>query len=70
MTFAMLESIKLPVLLITGDADMYAPPPLLRMFSSRIKGSESLIIPEAGHSSYWEKPDVFNRTVLDFMRKH
>jgi pimeloyl-ACP methyl ester carboxylesterase len=69
MTFAMLESIKLPVLLITGDADMYAPPPLLRMFSSRIKGSESLIIPEAGHSSYWEKPDVFNRTVLDFMRK-
>ena len=70
MTFAMLESIKLPVLLITGDADMYAPPPLLRMFSSRIKGSESLIIPEAGHSSYWEKPDVFNRAVLDFMRKH
>ena len=70
MTFAMLESIKLPVLLITGDADMYAPPPLLRMFSSRIKGSESLIIPEAGHSSYWEKPDVFNRAVLEFMRKH
>jgi pimeloyl-ACP methyl ester carboxylesterase len=70
MTFAMLESIRLPVLLITGDADMYAPPPLLRMFSSRIKGSESLIIPEAGHSSYWEKPDVFNRAVLDFMRKH
>jgi len=70
MTFAMLESIKLPVLLMTGDADMYAPPPLLRMFSARIKGAESLIIPEAGHSAYWEKPDVFNRAVLDFMRKH
>jgi pimeloyl-ACP methyl ester carboxylesterase len=70
MTFAMLESIKLPVLLMTGDADMYAPPPLLRMFSTRIKGAESLIIPEAGHSAYWEKPDVFNRAVLDFMRKH
>jgi pimeloyl-ACP methyl ester carboxylesterase len=70
MTFAMLESIKLPVLLMTGDADMYAPPPLLRMFSARIKGAESLIVPEAGHSTYWEKPDVFNRAVLDFMRKH
>ena len=70
MTFAMLESIKLPVLLITGDADMYAPPPLLRMFSARIKGSESLVIPESGHSAYWEKPDAFNRAVLDFMRKH
>jgi hypothetical protein len=53
MTFSMLESIKVPTLLITGDADMYAPPPLLQMFAARIKGSQSLIIPEAGHSSYW-----------------
>jgi len=70
MTFAMLESIKLPALLITGDADMYAPPPFLKMFTSRIKGAESLVIPEAGHSSYWEKPEVFNQAVLDFLRKH
>jgi len=39
MTFSMLESIQVPTLLITGDADMYAPPPVLRMFTSRIKGS-------------------------------
>jgi pimeloyl-ACP methyl ester carboxylesterase len=70
MTFATLESVRVPTLLITGDADMYAPPPVLRMFSSRIKGSQSLIIPEAGHSSYWEKPDVFNKAVLEFIRKH
>ncbi len=70
MTFSMLESIKMPALLITGDADMYAPPPLLRMFTSRIKSSESFIIPEAGHSGYWEKPEVFNRVVLEFLRKH
>jgi pimeloyl-ACP methyl ester carboxylesterase len=70
MTFSMLESIKVPTLLITGDADMYAPPPLLQMFAARIKGSQSLIIPEAGHSSYWEKPEVFNKAVLDFIRKH
>jgi pimeloyl-ACP methyl ester carboxylesterase len=70
MTFSVLESIKVPTLLITGDADMYAPPPVLRMFTSRIKGSESLVIPEAGHSAYWEKPEVFNRAVLEFLRKH
>jgi len=70
MTFSMLESIKMPALLITGDADMYAPPPLLQMFKSRIKSSESFIIPEAGHSGYWEKPEVFNRVVLEFLRKH
>jgi pimeloyl-ACP methyl ester carboxylesterase len=70
MRFSMLESIKMPTLLITGDADMYAPPPLMKMFAARIKGSQSLVIPEAGHSSYWEKPDVFNRAVLEFIKKH
>jgi len=70
MTFSMLDSIKLPTLFITGDADLYAPPPLIPLFTAHIKNSETVIIPEAGHSGYWEKPEVFNRAVLDFIRKH
>ncbi|MGA2879400.1 MAG: alpha/beta hydrolase [Bryobacteraceae bacterium] len=70
MTFAMLESIQAPTLLITGDADLYAPPPVLRLFAARIKGSEVLIVPEAGHSAYWEQPEIFNRAVLAFLGKH
>jgi pimeloyl-ACP methyl ester carboxylesterase len=70
MTFALLETVKVPTLLLTGGADMYAPPPLLRLFATRIKGAETIVVPEAGHSSYWEQPDVFNRAVLDFIRKH
>ena len=57
-------------LLLTGDADMYAPPPILKRFTDRIRGSQSVIIPEAGHSSYWEKPEMFNRAVLEFIGKH
>jgi pimeloyl-ACP methyl ester carboxylesterase len=67
VTFAMLETISMPTLLITGDADMYAPPPIMRMFAARVKGSKSVVIPEAGHSAYWEQPEIFNRTVLDFI---
>jgi pimeloyl-ACP methyl ester carboxylesterase len=70
MTFGLLETVKVPTLLLTGGADMYAPPPLLRLFAARIKGAESVVVPEAGHSSYWEQPEVFNRTILDFIRKH
>jgi pimeloyl-ACP methyl ester carboxylesterase len=70
LTFALLETIKTPTFLLTGGADMYAPPPVLRLFAARIKGSESLIVPEAGHSAYWEQPEVFNRAVLDFITKH
>ena len=70
LTFALLETIRTPTLLLTGGADMYAPPPVLRLCASRIKNSESVIVPEAGHSTYWEQPEVFNRAVLDFIRKH
>ena len=70
ITFALLETLRLPTLLLTGGADMYAPPPVLQLFAARIKGSESVIVPEAGHSTYWEQPEVFNRAVLDFIGKH
>ena len=28
------------------------------------------LVPDAGHSVWWETPDLFNRTVLAFIRKH
>jgi pimeloyl-ACP methyl ester carboxylesterase len=70
ITFARLEGLKVPVLLLTGDADLYTPPSVLRMFAARIAGSESVIVPESGHSSYWEQPEIFNRAVLEFLRRH
>jgi pimeloyl-ACP methyl ester carboxylesterase len=70
ITFTVLETIQAPTLLLTGDADLYAPPPVLQLFAARIKGSETSIVPEAGHSTYWEQPEIFNRTVLNFLRKH
>lgn len=70
MTFSLLEKIKLHTLFITGDADMYAPPPVLKLFAARIRNSETKIVPEAGHSSYWEQPEVFNDAVLKFIRKY
>jgi len=70
LTFSLLESISVPAFLLTGGADLYAPPAVLRLFTARIKNSESLVVPEVGHSAYWEQPDVFNQKVLEFIRKH
>jgi pimeloyl-ACP methyl ester carboxylesterase len=70
VTFALLETISVPTLLLTGDADMYAPPPIMRMFAAHVKGSKAVVIPEAGHSGYWEQPEFFNRTVLEFISRH
>ena len=70
ITFAALETIKVPALLLTGDADLYTPPPVLKLFRDRIKNSKSMVIAECGHSAYWEQPDLFNRAVLDFIGTH
>jgi pimeloyl-ACP methyl ester carboxylesterase len=70
ITFAALETIKQPTLLLTGDADLYMPPSVLRLFARRLSRSESVVVPECGHSAYWEQPEAFNRAVLDFLRKN
>jgi len=70
LTFAALEAIRVPTLLITGDADLYCPPSVLRLFAARIRGAETVVLPETGHSGYWEQPDLFNRAVLEFVTKH
>lgn len=67
ITFASLQTIKTPTLLITGDADLYTPPSVLRMVAKHFRRCESVVIPECGHSAFWEQPDTFNRTVLDFI---
>ena len=69
ITFASLEKLDMPTLLLTGDADLYVPPPVLNLFSARIKKSTSVVLPEVGHSAYWEQPEAFNRTVLDFIQQ-
>lgn len=67
---SLLEGIEIPTLVIAGDADLYAPPALMKRIADRIKGSQFVTIPDAGHSDWWEKPDTFNDAVLKFLDKH
>lgn len=62
---ARLKELKLPVLLISGAADMSTSPAMARMIAAEIAGSRVVYMPESGHSSYWEQPELFNRAVLD-----
>ena len=70
LSFPLLETIRVPTLLLTGDADLYTPPPVLELFAARIRDSVSRVLHGAGHSAYWEQPEVFNREVLAFLGKH
>lgn len=62
-----LETLKVRTLLMTGAADMFTPPSIMRMIARHVPNNEIVIVPECGHSPYWEQPDFFNRTVLGFI---
>ena len=70
VSWADMESRMFPTLLIAGDADLYAPPSMYRYLHSRLPNSELHVVPEAGHSVYWERPETFNHLVLDFLDRH
>jgi pimeloyl-ACP methyl ester carboxylesterase len=67
ITFALLETIRTPTLLLTGDADLYTPPAVLQLFAARIRHAEIVLVENCGHSAYWEQPEIFNRAVLKFL---
>ena len=72
LTVEKLEAWTLPTMMITGDADNYTPPAMMRIFVSHLKhgNGAGAVIPESAHATYWENPDAYNRAVLTFIRKH
>ncbi len=70
MTLARLETMKVPVLFVLGDADLLAPPALMRMLAAPIPGCQIVTVPEAGHAAFWERPEVWNGLVLEFLHRH
>jgi pimeloyl-ACP methyl ester carboxylesterase len=67
ITFAALATLRLPCLLMTGDADLWAPPSVQRMVARHIPQARTVVIAEAGHSAHWEQPTAFNAALLDFL---
>ena len=42
----------------------------MRMLASHVPDVELKIVSETGHSPYWERPDVFNAAMLDYLDRH
>lgn len=64
---ALLGASPVRTLALTGDADPFAPPPACRVYAAGHPGCAMAIIPEAGHSPFWERPDLFNAVLLGFL---
>jgi pimeloyl-ACP methyl ester carboxylesterase len=69
-TFAKLAAVTMPVLVMAADADLLAPPALMRAWAVHLKSYEWAIVPDSGHAISWEHPDIFNESVLAFVKRH
>jgi pimeloyl-ACP methyl ester carboxylesterase len=70
ITLARLETLRVPVLVLVGDADLLSPPALMRLLAAHIPDCQFATVPEAGHAAHWEQPEVWNRLVLQFIGRH
>jgi len=67
MTYARLETIQVPTLILVGAADLLSPPALMRLLAAHIPQCQLATVPEAGHAAFWEQPEIWNRLVLEFI---
>lgn len=69
VTWDQMAHLAMPVLWMTGDADLFVPPALQREAGRHAPRSHYAVIRNAGHSAYWEEPEQFNRLLLDFLKR-
>jgi pimeloyl-ACP methyl ester carboxylesterase len=67
-TFAKLATITARTLVVTADADLLAPPALMKMWARHVNGVQWAAVPDAGHAIAWEQPAIFNDIVLKFLK--
>ncbi|MGI8551409.1 MAG: alpha/beta fold hydrolase [Dehalococcoidia bacterium] len=58
-----------PILFLVGEDDRVVPPHIVEVAHRLVAGSRFRMIPEAGHSAYFEQPEHFNATVHAFFRE-
>ena len=64
----LLDSIRVPTLIIAGDHDGFTPAHLSETMASRIAGSELMMVPGGSHTAPIERPAEVTARVLSFLR--
>lgn len=65
-----LKQLTMPVLFISGKEDVVFPPPAAAALARLVPGAKLESVPEAGHSVYFQRPEIFNRVVSNFFEAH
>jgi 3-oxoadipate enol-lactonase len=63
----LLPEIKVPTLVVVGSEDMITPPSDAEAMCAKMEGSRLARIEGAGHVSNLERPEEFNRALVEFL---
>jgi pimeloyl-ACP methyl ester carboxylesterase len=66
----LLEQIRLPVLVVAGERDLFTPIARSREMAARIPGAELLVLREGSHAAMVEQPELLALTLEKFLRTH
>lgn len=64
----LLPSINVPTLIVVGAEDAITPPADAEAMRAKIAGSRLTVLEGAGHLSNVERPEEFNRALVEFLR--
>lgn len=64
-----LRDVACPTLLLVGSEDPIVPVSVMEEVQTLVRDSELVVVQDAGHSAYFEKPREFNSIVLDFIAR-
>jgi len=62
------QEIKLPALIICGELDMMTPVKYANYLGTKLTNSRVVIIPQATHLVFAEKPEAVNEAIEDFVK--
>lgn len=65
-----LGKVSKPALVVTGELDRTCTPRASRELHAGVTGSELLIVPDAGHMTYVEQPDIYLPAVRAFFARN
>jgi pimeloyl-ACP methyl ester carboxylesterase len=66
-TFQKISQIQTRTLILSGGADLLAPPALMQFWAKNLPFATFSNIEDGGHSLNWERPNEFNKQVLQFL---
>ena len=64
-----LGEIKVPTLVVTGADDTTVSPARQRLLVDGIPGARQVVIPRAGHAVSVDQAEIFNASLLEFLRE-